>query len=477
LTEIGSPLSEIMKQVEQLYLNHTELYHRWHNERPVIEKLLHYLIETEKYYELGRPIAASNAIIFEVRDPNLNVKRALKIARPHSVLSKYFEPLATSEAQNLASLTHANIMKLYRVGVAEADAVKSPYYIMEYIEGAVDIDRYITDTPRLTSKTIVGLFSGIVSAISHMHNNNIVHLDIKPANIFVGPNNEAIVADFGLSKKIKTPTDTTRTIVGGTIGYMHPELATVIRENKTSKDYFIGEVPSAKIATRWDHYALGVTITELLSLIAKRNRGELSNYESQYLRLFAWRLLDGQAQDAEPPLGLQNSVFHQIKYQNLSESIEDLGKLSGSYNLEVRIPELSLNPPASIQSTSVAITAFTSRVRTVCEHPLISRLQHVTQLGPVNLIYPTARHSRLEHTLGTFSVLCRYLSALYYDPVNPLFRQIMTEVDLKASLLAALLHDIGQHPMAHDISEAAPGLPSHEKIGFDAIIANALGKL
>jgi len=107
------------------------------------------------------------------------------------------------------------------------------------------------------------------------------------------------------------------------------------------------------------------------------------------------------------------------------------------------------------------------------------RLGTVSQLGLLNLIYPTATHTRLEHVIGTFSVLCRYLVALYNDPFNPLFRQIMNEDDLRASLLSALLHDIGHYPLAHDFEEAEPSFFSHEQIGEEYLLSpnNSLATL
>ena len=92
------------------------------------------------------------------------------------------------------------------------------------------------------------------------------------------------------------------------------------------------------------------------------------------------------------------------------------------------------------------------------------RLAGVPQLGIISLVYPTATHSRLEHVLGTFTNVVRYCDALYHDPLNSLFKQIVSEADIIALLLAALFHDLGQFPLAHDLEEAAPELFDHEKI-------------
>ena len=76
-------------------------------------------------------------------------------------------------------------------------------------------------------------------------------------------------------------------------------------------------------------------------------------------------------------------------------------------------------------------------------------------------MYPTVNHTRFDHSIGTYSIACSYIISLYNDPNNPLFRQLVNEEDIEAVLLAALLHDLGQYPCAHDIEEVDLGIFSH----------------
>ncbi|MBI4649883.1 HD domain-containing protein [Candidatus Desantisbacteria bacterium] len=85
-------------------------------------------------------------------------------------------------------------------------------------------------------------------------------------------------------------------------------------------------------------------------------------------------------------------------------------------------------------------------------------------MGLVNTIYPTSTHNRLEHSIGVFRNCCLYINALYNDPYNPLFRQLVNVNDIKSLLLASLLHDIGHYPLAHETEEVLPEL-KHEVIG------------
>lgn len=201
----------------------------------------------------------------------------------------------------------------------------------------------------------------------------------------------------------------------------------------------------------------------------------LSPYQKRYLRLLSCRLLDGYNTEDELAIGLTRLVFQEIKYGAVTEARTDLEKLSGSYNLEARIPELNLHLQDTIQVSTLGPTPFTDRVKKTIEHPLLARLGEVSQLGLLNLVYPTATHSRLEHSIGTFSVLCRYLVALYNDALNPLFKQIMNEEDLRAALVAGLLHDVGQYPLAHDVEEADPYMSRHEEVGKALVMDDKLG--
>jgi HD superfamily phosphohydrolase len=174
-------------------------------------------------------------------------------------------------------------------------------------------------------------------------------------------------------------------------------------------------------------------------------------------------------QEDQLALGLTPTTYREIKYLSVAQARVDLDKLIGSYNLEARVPELNPHSGETIQASSFGATPFTKRVREVIEDPVVTRLGSFTQLGLLNLVYPTAHGTRLEHSLGTFSVACKVISALYNDSLNPLFRQIMDEDDLRAGLLAPLLHDVGQFPLAHDIEEAAPDTFSHEELGFSIL--------
>ena len=86
------------------------------------------------------------------------------------------------------------------------------------------------------------------------------------------------------------------------------------------------------------------------------------------------------------------------------------------------------------------------------------RLRNITQLGYVHLVYPGARHSRFEHSLGVYHLAKQFLVRLL-DSDPPLE---LTDEDIRVFLAAALLHDIGHYPFSHTLEELTPFFVLHE---------------
>jgi HD superfamily phosphohydrolase len=100
------------------------------------------------------------------------------------------------------------------------------------------------------------------------------------------------------------------------------------------------------------------------------------------------------------------------------------------------------------------------RVTRILDSAPVRRLASISQLGMVQLVYPGATHSRLEHSLGVYhnalKVLARFGDVEQSDT-------IFSESEAEAFVLATLLHDIGHWPFCHPIEDMRlPGLGEHE---------------
>ncbi|NHB76471.1 serine/threonine-protein kinase [Rhodobacter calidifons] len=101
------------------------------------------------------------------------------------------------EAQSLALLRHPNIVGVHQV-FEENDTA---YMVLDYIRGH-DLLEIIDEKPAdLTPAMIVRMTGKLVAALAYIHDNQLLHCDIAPDNIFVTPAGEPVLIDFGASRR------------------------------------------------------------------------------------------------------------------------------------------------------------------------------------------------------------------------------------------------------------------------------------
>ncbi|HEV2150334.1 MAG TPA: HD domain-containing protein [Longimicrobiaceae bacterium] len=123
------------------------------------------------------------------------------------------------------------------------------------------------------------------------------------------------------------------------------------------------------------------------------------------------------------------------------------------YSSLPNLPELRLLNPPSIRIAPNTRVPFPSEIAELVNHPSFQRLRGVRQLGFVDRIFPSANHSRFEHSLGVFAKAVNYVHALWHDPNCDFFRDTMREREIRTLLVAALCHDLGQYPYSHVIED------------------------
>jgi serine/threonine protein kinase len=193
--------------------------------------------------ELGQ---GAMGIVYKARDPQLARLVAIKTLRRDLGLppEEYvdFEKRFYQEATAAGRLNHPNIVTIY--DVIEIGDV--PYIVMELLEGQTLAEVIAAKGP-LAPAEAVRLIVQVCGALEYAHTHGVVHRDIKPGNIIVGPGDVAKVSDFGIARLAGS--NLTRTgVVVGTPAYMSPE-------------QLRGRVPDA----RSDLFSLGVVLYEALS--------------------------------------------------------------------------------------------------------------------------------------------------------------------------------------------------------------------
>jgi serine/threonine protein kinase len=127
---------------------------------------------------------------------------------------------AVREAQMAARLNHPNIVSIYDI-VEEDDR---PWIVMEFIPYRSLRDIVQEDGP-LTPAQAAQVGLGILAALLASHAEGILHRDVKPANILVGPAGRVVLTDFGIARATDSPTLTTAGVLVGSPSYIAPERA------------------------------------------------------------------------------------------------------------------------------------------------------------------------------------------------------------------------------------------------------------
>ncbi|MGB0371989.1 MAG: protein kinase domain-containing protein [Opitutales bacterium] len=130
-------------------------------------------------------------------------KRVVARAFPKLEESKHHDTFVR-EARLHAQLEHPNIIPIYDIGVEDA----KPYFSMKFIVGGTlktFIENAEVEASRMISEnlnTAFDIFLKISDAVSYAHSKNILHLDLKPDNIYLNEYGEVYVGDWGLSRAL-----------------------------------------------------------------------------------------------------------------------------------------------------------------------------------------------------------------------------------------------------------------------------------
>ncbi|MDI3341677.1 MAG: HD domain-containing protein [Sphaerobacter sp.] len=106
---------------------------------------------------------------------------------------------------------------------------------------------------------------------------------------------------------------------------------------------------------------------------------------------------------------------------------------------------------------------LTAAAVALIETPAFLRLDRIQQLGFVSKVWPGAKHSRFEHSLGVFHLMRQAVAAVRRVAASA--GQPIDDETARTALAAALLHDVGHYPFSHAIEELGPPILSHEAVG------------
>ena len=196
--------------------------------------------------ELGR--GGMGVVYLAVRDDGAFRKNvALKVLLREQVTPEFVQRFK-QERQVLAAMDHPNVARILDGGDGP-DGM--PYYVMEYVEGLA-IDRYC-DEHRLSLSGRIKIFQQVCQAVHYLHQNSILHRDLKPGNILVSNDGVVKLLDFGIAKVV------------GAGAYSNPDVTSVQGYPMTPTYASPEQIQGATLQKTSDIYSLGVILYLLLT--------------------------------------------------------------------------------------------------------------------------------------------------------------------------------------------------------------------
>jgi DNA-binding beta-propeller fold protein YncE/predicted Ser/Thr protein kinase len=183
-------------------------------------------------------------VVYSATQLALDRKVALKVIAPGLMEDDEMRRRFVRESKVAASIDHPNVIPIYYAG--EDDGIA--YIAMRYVAGD-DLRSLVRREKKLEPRRAARIVSQIAAALDAAHAAGLVHRDVKPANVLLGPEDHVYLTDFGLTKHALSVGSATK--AGhwvGTLDYVAPE-----------------QIRGERVDARADVYALGCVLFLMLT--------------------------------------------------------------------------------------------------------------------------------------------------------------------------------------------------------------------
>ncbi len=183
------------------------------------------------------------AAVFLAHDLALNRKVAIKVMAPGLLMGEGMIDRFRQEAVTIANLQHANIVTVHAVRQLQ----DLQFFVMQYIEGQ-SLEAVLRHHHALPLDIARPILYQVGTALAYAHRRGVIHRDIKPGNVLLSSDGDALVTDFGIAKVAAAPSHTVTGMVIGTPAYMSPE-----------------QCHAGELDGRSDQYSLGIVAYHMLT--------------------------------------------------------------------------------------------------------------------------------------------------------------------------------------------------------------------
>jgi serine/threonine-protein kinase len=191
------------------------------------------------------------AAVYRALDPALEREVAVKVLPASLATDEEYVLRFRDEAKQVAALQHPHIVPIYAVGEERGHS----YYVMPVLQGS--LRDLLEQQGHLSADEAVRLMQQVASALGAAHELGLLHRDVKPGNILLDADGNALLTDFGIARRLAAqhsgdgPTLAGTGLPVGTPQYMSPE-----------------QLRGEDLDQRTDVYALGAVLYESLTGVA-----------------------------------------------------------------------------------------------------------------------------------------------------------------------------------------------------------------
>lgn len=181
--------------------------------------------------ELGR--GSMGTVYRATRDDGAVV--ALKLAAPELAADEIYRRRFEREGRIAASLSHPHVVEVLEAG----EEAGRPFLVSRLVDGRTLAERIDADGV-LPDAEVVRVVSEVASALDALHERELLHRDVKPANVLLAAGGGAALADFGLARGAADTVLTQAGRVSGTVDYLAPEVIRGAPATAASDVYALG---------------------------------------------------------------------------------------------------------------------------------------------------------------------------------------------------------------------------------------------
>ena len=266
------------------------------------------------------------------------------------------------EVRALARVRHPNVVRLFGACIE----VEQPLVVMAYApNGSLQIaleDRSIDST---NIANVMTLLSGIASGMEAVHAHNLIHLDLKPDNILLGPENVPWVTDFGLSTSTNQGSMSSSMVGGrGTLVYKPPEMF----------------ADRAKITKKADVYSYAVLAWAVVT--GERPWSTLTSADTQLLAIHAEGVRRPELADGADWRDATTPVLAKLIEACWAQNGEERPEFGGNDGIVVQLDAIAglvLKPGDEEAIEALADRVFAAECEMVAAQDLIKEYDHAVE--------------------------------------------------------------------------------------------------